>query len=474
MICSPAARSYHALLRMPWWPGMRAGEDRRVVRERDRRQRRHRAVPERDAHLDEARDVRCFAARGHVVEHVGVGAVEQEADDVTAGRSIGSSRSSSARAVLDRRGSGRRARGAQPSSAAIVGATSTSRAARGMSAELAHALAADHERRARLHDAERAVLAEVAALVLPVVRGRVEHAEVGRGRRVEELGDLVVGVRVGVVGPVRVGVGLLVGERRRTCRSTGRRAGRCPRSSTTSRSRRRRSGGSVTRPSCGERLVASSRRVSTMSTIGLERRIEQHLERGSAAARCSSAIWWPALTARRGRRCGRLSGHGRSVRPGCRTGARAPLSCLVRPAALAAGRRVPTSLDHADRLERSFRAHVHAPSPPTSPGSGTSSTPRARSSAGSPPRSRRCCAASTSRSGRRTSTPATTSIVVNASKLAISPRKGDRQAVPPPHRLPGRHPHREPRAPARPRPRAGRAARGAAHAAEGPARPRRC
>ena len=28
-------------------------------------------------------DVRCLAARGHVVEHVGVGAVEQEADDVT-------------------------------------------------------------------------------------------------------------------------------------------------------------------------------------------------------------------------------------------------------------------------------------------------------------------------------------------------------------------------------------------------------
>jgi len=34
--------------------GMRAGDDRRVVREGDRRERRHRAVTERDAHLDEA------------------------------------------------------------------------------------------------------------------------------------------------------------------------------------------------------------------------------------------------------------------------------------------------------------------------------------------------------------------------------------------------------------------------------------
>ena len=56
-------------------------------------------------------------------------------------------------------------------------------------------------------------------------------------------------------------------------------------------------------------------------------------------------------------------------------------------------------------------------------------------------------------------------IVVNASKLAISPRKATRQDVPPAHRLPGRHAQREPRAPARPRSREGRAARGEAHAA---------
>ena len=53
------------------------------------------------------------------------------------------------------------------------------------------------------------MLTEVAALVLPVVRGRVEHAEVGGGGRVEELRGLLVRERVGVGVPVRVEVGPL-------------------------------------------------------------------------------------------------------------------------------------------------------------------------------------------------------------------------------------------------------------------------
>ena len=62
----------------------------------------------------------------------------------------------------------------------------------------AHALPRDHERRPRLHHAERAVLAEVAALVLPVVRGGVHHAQVGRRGVVEELRDLLERERVRV------------------------------------------------------------------------------------------------------------------------------------------------------------------------------------------------------------------------------------------------------------------------------------
>ena len=202
--------------------GMRAGDDRRVVGERDRRQRRHRAVTERDAHLDEPRDVRRFAARAHVVEDVGVRAVEEERDHVTRAlrrvehvdehfavlhrdvRAVGARRAAEER--------GDRGRGVdQPGRAWDH-------------AERLHALAADHHRRAGLHDPDRAVLAEVAALVFPVVRGRVDHAQVGRGRRVEELRGLRVGERVGVVvavgwRPAALGleadelVGRLVGQR---------------------------------------------------------------------------------------------------------------------------------------------------------------------------------------------------------------------------------------------------------------------
>ena len=85
-------------------------------------------------------------------------------------------------------------------------------------------LAAQHERCACLHDPERAVLAAVAALVLPVVVGRVQDAQVGCRRVVEQLGDVVEreGVRVLVAAGVEVGplvgkrgeaVGRLVGER---------------------------------------------------------------------------------------------------------------------------------------------------------------------------------------------------------------------------------------------------------------------
>ena len=70
----------------------------------------------------------------------------------------------------------------------------------------------DHERRPGLHHAQRAVLAPVPAGVLPVVGGGVHHAQVGRRRVVEELGDLLVGERVGVGRPGGVGVGQLGGE----------------------------------------------------------------------------------------------------------------------------------------------------------------------------------------------------------------------------------------------------------------------
>ena len=203
--------------------GEAAGEDRRVVGERDRRQAGHRAPLVGGAHRHEARDVRCLARRRHGVEHVGVHAVEQEADDVARPTAGDVEHVVAHDAVL-------------PGEvvAAVVGRAPEELGDGGRDVDetadardqavVAHALARDHERRAGLHDAERAVLAAVAALVLPVVRGRVEHAQVGRGRVVEELRDVVVrvGVRVGGAGRVRIGalgvdahepVGRLVGER---------------------------------------------------------------------------------------------------------------------------------------------------------------------------------------------------------------------------------------------------------------------
>ena len=74
---------------------------------------------------------------------------------------------------------------------------------------VADALACDHERRPCLDHAERPVLTPVAALVFPVVRGRVDDAEVGRRGMVEQLGRLLERERIGVVAPVRVRIGEL-------------------------------------------------------------------------------------------------------------------------------------------------------------------------------------------------------------------------------------------------------------------------
>ena len=71
----------------------------------------------------------------------------------------------------------------------------------------AHSFPGDDERRARLHHVERPVLAAMPALVRPVVGGRVDHAQVGRGGVVEELGDLREPERIRVLAAGRVGVG---------------------------------------------------------------------------------------------------------------------------------------------------------------------------------------------------------------------------------------------------------------------------
>ena len=237
MTCSPVDAVVPRVVEDAVMPGMRAGDDRRVVRERDRRQRRHRAVTERDAHLDEPRDVRRLAPRGHVVEDVGVGAVEEEPDDVLRALARVEHVDERARRPAPRGTCRRRAARSRAAPRSWARCRRAGPPA-GSTPSWLHALAADHQRRAGLHDADRAVLAEVAALVLPVVRGRVDHAQVGRGGRVEELGDLLEGERVGVVAAVGVQVRPARRRGRRTCRSTGRRAGSRPRFSTSTKSPR--------------------------------------------------------------------------------------------------------------------------------------------------------------------------------------------------------------------------------------------
>ena len=264
--------------------GVGAGEDRRVVGERHRRQRRHRAVLEGGAHRHEAGDVRRLAPVGHVVEDVRVAPVEQEPDDV-----VGRGRRRAGRRAPRRPGAtGNRPSsiGATPISAATVGATSTSRHARRHAAQRADAGAADHERRPRLHDVERAVLAAVAALVLPVVGGGVDHAEVGRGRMVEELRHLLVGERVAVRGAVRVAHAQLVGAAARSGRSPGPPAG-CGRRP----ARRCRRFVNRTRPSARVRLVrvAVARRAPSRRSARARGRARRSRARSTLTGARSSA-----------------------------------------------------------------------------------------------------------------------------------------------------------------------------------------
>ncbi len=192
--------------------GMRAGEDRGVVRQRDGRQRRDRAVLVRGAVVDQPRHVRCLATRRHVVQDVRVRAVEQHTDDVAwpLGRVehlvehatvlAGDVPAVRERRAPEERGDGRR----------DIDEPRRTR----HEAVRAYASACDHERCARLDDAERAVLTEVPALVLPVVGRRVQHAQVGRGRGIEQLGDVLVRERICVVAAMRVGPAPLLGEGR--------------------------------------------------------------------------------------------------------------------------------------------------------------------------------------------------------------------------------------------------------------------
>ena len=68
-----------------------------------------------------------------------------------------------------------------------------------------HTGAGGDERGPGLHDTQRPVLPEVAALVAPEVGSRVLHHQIGGGRVVEELGQVLEGMGIGIVVPGRMG-----------------------------------------------------------------------------------------------------------------------------------------------------------------------------------------------------------------------------------------------------------------------------
>ena len=91
-----------------------------------------------------------------------------------------------------------------------------------------HPGAGDDEGRPRLDDAQRPMLPEVPALVGPVVRRTMDHAEVGRRRMVEELGELLERVGVAVLVATRVRRCLAPPPVRRSASGPARRAGSDP------------------------------------------------------------------------------------------------------------------------------------------------------------------------------------------------------------------------------------------------------
>ena len=197
-------------------------EDGRVVRQRDGRHAGHGTVAERRSHRHQPGDVGGGARLGQPVERVGVGAVEEEADHVAGTPPHRVDEVGQRLAVLAGEVGAGPGPAVEPRPSPLRQAQEgrdrrgdVHEAARPVDhAEAAHAPAGEDERRTGLDDVERAVLAAVTAPVLVVVGRRVDDAQVGRHRRLEELGHLLVPVRVGVlrlsrepVGGLRLGAG---------------------------------------------------------------------------------------------------------------------------------------------------------------------------------------------------------------------------------------------------------------------------
>ena len=207
-----------------------------------------------------------------------------------------------------------------------------------------------------------------------------------------------------------------------------------------------------------------------MSTIGLERRIAQQVERrlGLGPVRLGDLVAARSAPVQGRSRAERLAASTVGLRPGCdRARRRYPVCPPGRPTPGRGPRFSPGSRTVLPKED--FRAHVLAQScrhhPPVARHRCRRSDPR-------PARDRdRDAAARQAQAdlgaARRHRRPRDRHQRVEA---RVRPAQGAAEAVPPSLGIPGRDPHREPRAHARAQPREGRAARRAPHASEGSAR----
>ncbi len=193
--------------------GMGSGQDARVIGEGDGGERCDRPVAVRRPDIHEPTDSRCIAGSGHFVEHVRVGPVQEHGDDVTRLGGTGHEVAEDDAVLLDESdilwGARRCAASEQLENR---GGQVDQAAARLDLAQRPDASSGRDERRACLHDAEGAVLAEMTSLVAPEVGSGVQHHQVGCRRMIEQLSQVFQCMRIRVLAAARVGCRSFLGQ----------------------------------------------------------------------------------------------------------------------------------------------------------------------------------------------------------------------------------------------------------------------
>ena len=191
--------------------GMAPGEDRGVVGQGHRREGGDGTVAMDGAHLHQAGDIGSLATVGEVVEHVGIRPVEQEGDHVTCPTWLCGNVADDVTVLADEPDAGLGRRWRRAAEELEDGRGHVDEAAGSIDhPERVHPGPGGDEGRPSLHHTQRTVLAEVATLVSPVVRGAVKDHEIRSGGVVEQLCEVLERMGIRVRPAIRVGIGHLV------------------------------------------------------------------------------------------------------------------------------------------------------------------------------------------------------------------------------------------------------------------------